>query len=105
MGGSLGPGEIFVIFLAILLLFGAKRIPEIARGLGSGMREFKSAMRDISTEIQADNRGGYHHPQPSSHAAFRAPAAPPAVTQVADIPPVQPASDSNPSIRQSVEEA
>lgn len=49
--GSLGPLEIGLIFLAILLLFGAKRIPEIARGLGKGIREFKAATQDIKREI------------------------------------------------------
>ncbi|MEM6335901.1 MAG: twin-arginine translocase TatA/TatE family subunit [Bacteroidota bacterium] len=45
--------EIMLIFLAILLLFGAKRIPEIAKGLGKGIREFKQATQDISNEIQS----------------------------------------------------
>lgn len=49
--GSIGTTEIILIFLAILLLFGAKRIPEIARGLGKGIREFKDATKDISREI------------------------------------------------------
>lgn len=49
--GSLGPLEIGLIFLAILLLFGAKRIPEIARGLGKGIKEFKAASSDIKREI------------------------------------------------------
>ena len=48
---SLGPTEILLIFLAILLLFGAKRIPEIARGLGKGIREFKDATNDIKNEL------------------------------------------------------
>lgn len=43
--GSLGPMEILLIFLAILLIFGAKRIPEIARGMGKGIKEFRSATR------------------------------------------------------------
>ncbi len=51
--GSFGPMEILVIFLVILLLFGAKRIPEIAKGLGKGIREFKQATREISDEINA----------------------------------------------------
>ena len=41
---GLSPGELLLIFLAILLLFGAKRLPELARGLGKGIREFKTAM-------------------------------------------------------------
>ena len=50
---GLSPGELLLIFLAILLLFGAKRLPELARGLGKGIREFKSAMRDTSDEIKS----------------------------------------------------
>ncbi len=45
-----------MIFLAVLLLFGAKRIPEIARGLGKGIKEFKTATREISDEIQSASR-------------------------------------------------
>ncbi|MCH8030532.1 MAG: twin-arginine translocase TatA/TatE family subunit [Bacteroidetes bacterium] len=48
---SLGPLEIALIFLVILLVFGAKRIPEIARGLGKGIREFKDASNDIKNEL------------------------------------------------------
>ena len=44
-------GEIFIIFVVALLLFGANKIPEIARGLGKGMREFKKATDDIKNEI------------------------------------------------------
>lgn len=43
--GSLGWGEILVIALIVILLFGARRIPEIGKGLGEGIRSFKSAMR------------------------------------------------------------
>mgnify|MGYP001286413803 CR=1 FL=1 len=43
--------EIFVILLVILLLFGANKIPEIARGLGKGMREFQKAADDIKREM------------------------------------------------------
>ena len=43
--------EIFIILLVVLLLFGANKIPEIARGLGKGMREFKKAADDIKREI------------------------------------------------------
>ena len=53
---SVGPMELLVIFLVVLLLFGAKRIPEIARGLGKGIREFKGATRDIADEINSAGR-------------------------------------------------
>ena len=51
MFGSLGTGEILVIILVILLLFGAKKIPEVMRGLGTGMREFKRATREATDEF------------------------------------------------------
>ncbi|UCG28392.1 MAG: twin-arginine translocase TatA/TatE family subunit [Bacteroidales bacterium] len=43
--------EIFIILVVVLILFGAKKIPEIAKGLGKGMREFKKATDDIKREI------------------------------------------------------
>lgn len=49
--GSLGGGEIFLILLVVLLFFGSKKIPELARGLGKGMREFKDATNNIQKEI------------------------------------------------------
>jgi len=50
--GSLGGFEIFVIIFALLLLFGAKKIPELAKGLGRGIREFKDATKEIKDEIE-----------------------------------------------------
>lgn len=52
--GNLGAMEIIIIVLVILLLFGAKRIPEMAKGIGKGMREFKKAVRDVEEEITDD---------------------------------------------------
>lgn len=49
--GGLGGSEVVLIIFAILLLFGAKRIPELARGLGRGIREFKDATNEIKSEI------------------------------------------------------
>jgi len=49
---NLGGGEIFVILLVVLLFFGSKRIPELAKGLGKGMREFKDAMSGIEREVK-----------------------------------------------------
>ncbi len=52
MFGNLGAGEIILIVLAILILFGAKKIPELAQGIGKGMREFKKAMREVEDDIK-----------------------------------------------------
>ena len=49
---NLGGGEIFIIPLIILLLFGSKKIPELARGLGKGIRYFKDATSDVQNEIK-----------------------------------------------------
>jgi len=49
--GPLGGQEIVVIFLIVLLLFGAKKLPELARGIGKSMGEFKKAREDFEKEI------------------------------------------------------
>ncbi len=48
--------EIFILLLAVLLLFGSKKIPELARGLGKGMREFRKATEDIKKEINEGSK-------------------------------------------------
>lgn len=48
---SLGGPEMIVIFVVILLLFGAKKIPELARGLGKSMGEFKKAREEFEREV------------------------------------------------------
>ncbi len=53
MFGNLGAGEILLIVLAVLILFGAKKIPELAQGIGKGMREFKKAMREVEDDIKS----------------------------------------------------
>ena len=50
---GLGPQEIILICIVILVLFGAKKIPELMSGLGKGMREFKKASKDIESEISS----------------------------------------------------
>ena len=54
--GNLGMTEILVIMVIILLLFGAKRIPEIGSGIGKGIREFKRSMSDVQNQINAPER-------------------------------------------------
>ena len=53
MFGNLGAGEIILIVLVVLLLFGAKKIPELARGIGKGMSEFKKGLKDVENEIKS----------------------------------------------------
>ena len=50
--GGLGTTEVLVIMVVILIFFGAKRIPELARGLGKGIREFKDATKEIKNDIE-----------------------------------------------------
>jgi sec-independent protein translocase protein TatA len=45
--------EIVLILAVVLVLFGAKKLPELARGLGSGIKEFKKATRDVTDELQS----------------------------------------------------
>jgi sec-independent protein translocase protein TatA len=52
MFGNIGSTEIILIVLAILILFGAKKIPELAQGVGKGMREFKKALKDVEDDIK-----------------------------------------------------
>ncbi len=52
----LSGGEIILIILAIIVLFGPKKLPELMRGLGKGMSEFKRATNEIKREITADNQ-------------------------------------------------
>ena len=49
--GNMGGWEITLILIVVVLLFGAKKIPELARGLGKGIREFKDATKDVKEEI------------------------------------------------------
>lgn len=49
--GNLGGQEVVIIFLIVLLLFGAKKLPELARGIGKSMGEFKKAREDFEKEI------------------------------------------------------
>jgi sec-independent protein translocase protein TatA len=49
---ALGPTEIIVILVIVLLLFGGRKIPELMRGLGTGIKEFKDATKEINDEIK-----------------------------------------------------
>ena len=52
--GDLSFGEIFVIFIAVVVLFGPKKIPQIARELGQGIRKMRGAVEDIKQEIMKE---------------------------------------------------
>ncbi len=56
MFGNLGATEIILIVIVVLLLFGAKKIPELAQGIGKGMKEFKKALRDVEDEVKSADK-------------------------------------------------
>lgn len=92
--GTPGPLEIILIFLVVLLIFGAKRIPEIARGIGKGIREFKDATSDISRELNMeDQRQQINRPQPPQQGT---PAPRGGTTQAQEQAPPEPARADNP---------
>lgn len=51
---NLGAGEILIIALVVLLLFGGKKIPELMHGIGKGVRSFKTGMNEIEKEVNAE---------------------------------------------------
>jgi sec-independent protein translocase protein TatA len=54
--GMIGTQEIIIILIIVLLLFGGRKIPELMRGLGKGMKEFKNAQKEDSEEEKKDNK-------------------------------------------------
>ena len=64
--GNLGATEMILIMLVLLLVFGAKRLPELGSGLGKGIREFKKSMKDITNEVEraGDENREIRPPQP-----------------------------------------
>lgn len=76
MFGQIGMSELLVILVIVLLVFGPKKLPELARGIGKAMNEFKRAADDVKQELQIDyDRPARPKPNPQ---------------------PVSPPSDSNP---------
>lgn len=59
MFGGIGVPEIMIVLLVILLFFGAKRIPELARGIGQGINEFRKASDEIKKEIEKGEQEGF----------------------------------------------
>jgi len=60
--GEIGIEKILLILVVVLLLFGAKRIPEIGSSLGRGIRDFKKSMNDLQNDVHADLRPPPHEP-------------------------------------------
>jgi sec-independent protein translocase protein TatA len=71
MPGWIGPGEIVILLVVALLVFGPKRLPEMGRSIGKGMREFKNSVSasdddDVAPELPADERAKPAKPEPDS---------------------------------------
>jgi sec-independent protein translocase protein TatA len=92
--GTPGPLEIILIFLVVLLIFGAKRIPEIARGIGKGIREFKDATSEISREFDMEDKR--QRRQQINRPQQGAPQARSSASPAANDAPPEPAQASNP---------
>ena len=82
---NLGGGEIILILALVLILFGAKKLPELAKGLGTGIKEFKKATRDVTDEM---------------HSAMEEPPPPPPKS----LPPAAPQPEAQPTVPQSTPE-
>ena len=65
----LGWPEIVMILVVVLILFGAKKLPELAKGLGSGIKEFKKATKDVQDDLQ---RAIEDDPEPPSRPSYPA---------------------------------
>lgn len=77
MGLGLGPFELVLIFFVMLLLFGAKRLPELANGMGKGIRDFKRALNGVDEQsIQANAQQNYLQPDAAPAQLGTASAAP-----------------------------
>jgi sec-independent protein translocase protein TatA len=74
---GLSGGELIVVLVAVLILFGSKKIPEFAKGLGQGIKEFKKASSDVTNEFQsAMNQEPSRTPPPATPQSLTPPAPP-----------------------------
>ncbi|MGM0620126.1 MAG: twin-arginine translocase TatA/TatE family subunit [Bacteroidota bacterium] len=56
IAGFIGPQEIIIILIIVLLLFGGRKIPELMKGLGKGMKEFKKATKEDDEDVKGENK-------------------------------------------------
>ena len=52
--GNIGAGEIIIVALVVLLLFGGKKIPELMKGIGKGVKSFKDGLKEVEKDIDFD---------------------------------------------------
>ena len=86
---GLSGGELVLVLVVILVLFGAKKIPEFAKGLGQGIKEFKKASNEVNSELQ---RAMEEQPAPP-----KKPVAPAAPAPAPVAPAAQPSTAQKPS--------
>ena len=72
-----GGGQIILILIIVLIMFGAKKIPELAKGLGSGIKEFKKATKEVTDEISNADTVSTTPPQKTPPANTTAQSSPP----------------------------
>lgn len=90
---NLGGGEIILILALVLILFGAKKLPELAKGLGTGIKEFKKATREVTDEVS-------HAMDETPTPPKRLPPTPPASTsEAATVETAQTVPQSSPSTK------
>ena len=92
--GSVGMPELIVVLVVALIVFGPKKLPEIGRGVGQAIREFKKASRDLMSHLEIDEP---EPPRvyPTATAATSAPAEPEEPTPV--LPPAGPVANTHPT--------
>jgi len=66
---NLGPMEMILVMLVLLLVFGAKRLPELGSGLGKGIREFRRSMKDIQEDVTRPEDRQIQNPAPRAQVA------------------------------------
>lgn len=91
LAGIIGGWELVLILAVVLVLFGAKKLPELAKGLGQGIKEFKKATRDVSDELQSAMEDA---PPPSHRYNNYVEPPQPSSTSSANTPGLEPASNT-----------
>jgi sec-independent protein translocase protein TatA len=100
-------GELIIIFAVILVLFGAKKIPDFAKGLGQGIKEFKKASREVQDELERAASESHVPtpappapvPQPDANAVAQTAAAPVAALTAPEASAVEPHSSATPAAK------
>jgi len=87
--GTPGPSEWMLILIIVLVLFGAKKLPELARSLGQSMNEFRKAREEFDRELQAASSDVRAHTHPGQPTAAQPQQQPP-------VQPVQPVAGAQP---------